>query len=59
MTVKDIRSLIPAAIVRFKKRIPRSAEWIDTIPIKVQGDGLAMQQQASQPCTLFHAKPAQ
>lgn len=35
MTVKDIRSLIPAAIARFKKRIPRSAEWIDTIPIKV------------------------
>jgi len=35
MTVKEIETLIPVALERFKQRIPQSVEWIDNVPIRV------------------------
>jgi len=35
MTVKEIETLIPVALERFKQRIPQFVEWIDNVPIRV------------------------
>lgn len=35
MTVKEIETLIPVALERFKRRISQSEEWIDNVPIRV------------------------